>query len=209
MQIIPIKTSEKLEISYGTGDSDFGLCFIAWTGQGICFLGFSDNTIRHCEEAEGRRRGNPDPSSAANLKMHKCLDPYVALRAPLDDGVLKNLWNKSTFKEEPAAARKLVTAIFKEKHRPNLIVTGTDFQIKVWETLLQINSGITMSYESFAKQVGGTNYTRAAASAIARNNISYLIPCHRVIHKSGNVNKYRWGSEVKTKLLNWEAAQLI
>ena len=169
MQIIPIKNSEKLEILYGVGDSEFGLCFIAWTGQGVCFLGFGNEQIT--------------PNIIAEMK---------------------NLWQKSSFQEESAQAKKLITAIFKEENQPDLIVAGTDFQIKVWKALLKIKSGTTMSYESFAKQVGGINYTRAAASAIAKNNISYLIPCHRVIHKSGNINKYRWGSEIKTKLLNWE-----
>jgi AraC family transcriptional regulator of adaptative response/methylated-DNA-[protein]-cysteine methyltransferase len=82
----------------------------------------------------------------------------------------------------------------------DLIVSGTDFQIKVWNELLNIQSGNPISYESLASTLGGSN----CASAVARNNISYLIPCHRVIRKSGEINKYRWGAEYKKRLLTYE-----
>ena len=114
------------------------------------------------------------------------------------------MWNQSAFTEDSTHADKLIDSIFKKNYKPDLIVTGTDFQIKVWNELVSMPSGTSTSYKTLAVQLGGKNYTRAAASAIARNNISYLIPCHRVIRKSGNSNKYRWGKSVKRKLLEWE-----
>jgi len=84
----------------------------------------------------------------------------------------------------------------------DLAIAGTLFQIKVWQALMQIPSNTTISYEEFAaKHLGNKNYTRAAASAIARNNISYLIPCHLVVSKSGDIHKYRWGREIKKKMI--------
>ena len=120
---------------------------------------------------------------------------------------MKELWNKSKFIEDSSGASKLVNFIFKENYKSDLIATGTDFQIRVWNELMNIPPGTSISYEALAKRLGGKNYTRATASAIARNNISYLIPCHRVIRKSGNINKYRWGIDIKSRLLEWENAK--
>ncbi len=81
---------------------------------------------------------------------------------------------------------------------------GTDFQIKVWRALMQIPFGTTVCYEEVALMIGQPKATRAVASAIAKNNISYIIPCHRVIRKSGAIHKYRWGSELKKEMLKYE-----
>ncbi len=83
----------------------------------------------------------------------------------------------------------------------SLVLRGTPFQIKVWNALLAIPCGQTVSYQSVAQAIGQPTATRAAASAIAKNNISYLIPCHRVIAKSGKIHNYRWGAERKRAML--------
>lgn len=116
---------------------------------------------------------------------------------------IQNHWPNAQLTEHNAQANSVVKATFSSANH-DLIVSGTDFQIKVWNELLNIKAGDTCSYEGLATKLGGKNYTRASASAIARNNISYLIPCHRVIRKSGDINKYRWGAEYKKKLLEYE-----
>ncbi|HKQ29883.1 MAG TPA: MGMT family protein, partial [Burkholderiales bacterium] len=87
----------------------------------------------------------------------------------------------------------------------HVFLRGTNFQIKVWEALLRIPPGHVASYEDLAASIGVPSATRAVASAVARNTIGYLIPCHRVIRKSGVIGEYRWGAVRKRALLAWEA----
>ncbi len=81
---------------------------------------------------------------------------------------------------------------------------GTPFQIKVWKALLKIKSGTTKTYAEVAKMIGKPAAVRAVASAIAKNNIAILVPCHRVIRSDGTIGEYRWGKELKRKLLQSE-----
>lgn len=87
-----------------------------------------------------------------------------------------------------------------------LLLKGTNFQIKVWEALLRIPFGHRTSYQSIAETIGQPRAVRAVGRAIGRNNISWLIPCHRVILSTGLVHNYRWGTSQKRKLLTVEAA---
>jgi AraC family transcriptional regulator of adaptative response/methylated-DNA-[protein]-cysteine methyltransferase len=88
----------------------------------------------------------------------------------------------------------------------SLLLKGTNFQIQVWQALLRIPYGQVTSYEDIAGLAGNPSATRASASAIARNNIAWLIPCHRVVRKHGDTGQYRWGSEKKKIILGYEAA---
>jgi AraC family transcriptional regulator of adaptative response/methylated-DNA-[protein]-cysteine methyltransferase len=118
---------------------------------------------------------------------------------------LKQCWKNADFQEDTKGAKLLIDQIFSLKSKEyNLLVHGSDFQIKVWKALMDTRYGTTISYEEMGKRVGGKNYTRAAASAIAKNDISYLIPCHRIVSKTGKAHKYRWGGGVKAKLIKWE-----
>lgn len=85
---------------------------------------------------------------------------------------------------------------------------GTPFQKKVWEALMQIKRGETKTYRDVAKMIGAPTAVRAVASAIGRNNIAILIPCHRVIRSDGTLGEYRWGKEIKRKLLQSEGIQV-
>ncbi|KAJ8985190.1 hypothetical protein NQ317_018219 [Molorchus minor] len=93
-----------------------------------------------------------------------------------------------------------------EENNLKILLKGTEFQMKVWEELLNIKKGSTCSYEDVARAVGNAKAVRAAANAIANNNVSYLIPCHRVISKDGSLNKYGGGVERKLQLLKYEHA---
>lgn len=85
---------------------------------------------------------------------------------------------------------------------------GSDFQLKVWETLLKIPLGAVSTYGAMAKSINRPKAARAVGSAIGRNPVAFLIPCHRVIQASGNLGGYRWGEVRKSAMMGWEAAEV-
>lgn len=86
----------------------------------------------------------------------------------------------------------------------NLDLYGTPFQIAVWKALLNVQSGETKTYSHVAHMIGKPNAIRAAASAVAKNPVSLIIPCHRIIRMDGSTGKYLWGSDVKRNILAGE-----
>lgn len=91
-------------------------------------------------------------------------------------------------------------------HQIKLHLKGTDFQLKVWETLLKLPMGKLVTYGSIAEQVGKPGAARAVGTAIGSNPVAFLIPCHRVIQSSGIFGDYMWGNTRKTAIIGWEAA---
>nr|WP_315244648.1 methylated-DNA--[protein]-cysteine S-methyltransferase [uncultured Flavobacterium sp.] len=89
-----------------------------------------------------------------------------------------------------------------------LHLKGTDFQLKVWETLLKIPMGQLSTYISIARQIEKPNASRAVGTAIGCNPVAFLIPCHRVIQSSGIFGGYMWGNTRKTAIIGWEGAQV-
>ncbi|WPU97369.1 methylated-DNA--[protein]-cysteine S-methyltransferase [Mucilaginibacter sp. cycad4] len=87
-----------------------------------------------------------------------------------------------------------------------LHLKGTDFQIKVWETLLKVPAGGLTTYASLAKKAGSENAYRAVGTAVGSNPVAFLIPCHRVIKSTGEIGQYHWGSTRKNAIIGWEAA---
>lgn len=92
----------------------------------------------------------------------------------------------------------------KEITRSEMVFTGTPFQVSVWNELLKIKKGETKTYSDIALSIGHPKAVRAVGTAIGRNKISYIIPCHRVIQKSGALGNYRWGISIKEALLKDE-----
>ncbi|HET8737263.1 MAG TPA: methylated-DNA--[protein]-cysteine S-methyltransferase [Pricia sp.] len=88
-----------------------------------------------------------------------------------------------------------------------LHLRGTDFQLKVWETLLKIPSGQLSTYGHIAGQIGNPNASRAVGTAIGNNPVAFLIPCHRVIQSTGKIGGYMWGNTRKTAIIGWESAK--
>jgi AraC family transcriptional regulator of adaptative response/methylated-DNA-[protein]-cysteine methyltransferase len=88
-----------------------------------------------------------------------------------------------------------------------LHLKGTDFQLKVWETLLKIPMGKLSTYGTIADQIGNANASRAVGTAIGSNPVAFLIPCHRVIQSTGYLGGYRWGSTRKTAMIGWESVK--
>jgi AraC family transcriptional regulator of adaptative response/methylated-DNA-[protein]-cysteine methyltransferase len=123
---------------------------------------------------------------------------------------LRDAWPKANILENGSRTDILSKKIFNTQTASNekfhLFVQGSNFQVKVWESLVRIPSGMAFSYQQVANSISLPSGSRAVANAIAKNPIGYLIPCHRVIRNTGVIGGYRWGSERKQAMLAWEAA---
>ena len=119
-------------------------------------------------------------------------------------------WQQAEMIEDHQATVTLVDPIFDLSQRAktplHLHLRGTNFQLKVWEALLRIPPGAVTSYQGLAEQAGRPGASRAVGTALGRNPIAVLIPCHRVIRKLGEFGNYRHGMARKKALLGWEAA---
>ncbi len=121
-------------------------------------------------------------------------------------------WKHAQIVRDQKATKAYADMIFGARaHSPHLPIhlKGTDFQIKVWEALLKIPRGAVVSYETLAVSIGKPRAVRAVANAVARNPVSFLIPCHRVIRKTGAIGGYHWGSEKKRAILLWESGKSL
>ncbi|MEC8294472.1 MAG: bifunctional helix-turn-helix domain-containing protein/methylated-DNA--[protein]-cysteine S-methyltransferase [Pseudomonadota bacterium] len=116
-------------------------------------------------------------------------------------------WPKATYVEDPMMLRPLVDAAFAQSGQTALHMIGAPFQIKVWEALLRIPSGQVTTYSEIAQSIGNPKAVRAVGTAVGRNPVSWLIPCHRALRKSGALGGYHWGLPVKRALLAYEAAR--
>ena len=169
---------EGLEIRYGYHSTPFGECLIAVTGRGVCALSFVPP------------RG----------------------RALARESLAKE-WRNARIAEDAAGTKRMVQRIFSgsglgeraaEGPLP-LLLRGTNFQLKVWEALLAIPAGSVTTYAAIARRIGSPGSARAVGTAVGRNPIAYLIPCHRVIRGTGELGGYRWGAGRKRLILACEA----
>jgi AraC family transcriptional regulator, regulatory protein of adaptative response / methylated-DNA-[protein]-cysteine methyltransferase len=166
-------------ISHGLYPSPFGDCLLAMTGREICYLSFVD------------------PGQwPAHLEELRCKWPQATIIA--DDG-----------QDGRQMVERIFTATGVNSHDSfPLLLKGTAFQFRVWRALLTLPRGAMISYQGLAVSMGHPTACRAVASAVAANPVGYLIPCHRVIRKSGEIHNYRWGSSRKKAMLGWEACRL-
>lgn len=121
---------------------------------------------------------------------------------------LRAAWPAAQLVCDDRQARRLMDQVFPGTPQPgrlHLLLRGTNFQIKVWEALLRLPPGRRVSYTQLAAIAGTPKAQRVVGSALAANQIAYLIPCHRVIRESGDSGQYRWGGERKAAMLAWEA----
>lgn len=116
-------------------------------------------------------------------------------------------WPKAMFTERPEIPAPWVNAAFGRGGEARLALIGAPFQIKVWEALLTIPSGQVTTYSEIARVIGAPKAARAVGTAVGRNPVSWLIPCHRALRKSGGLGGYHWGLGVKRAMLAWEAAR--
>ncbi|WP_281981011.1 methylated-DNA--[protein]-cysteine S-methyltransferase [Thalassorhabdomicrobium marinisediminis] len=119
-------------------------------------------------------------------------------------------WPKATFKEAPDRLRDWVETAFGARQtdeKAPLYLIGAPLQLKVWEALLAIPSGHVTTYSGIAQAIGNPKAVRAVGTAVGRNPVSWLIPCHRALRKSGALGGYHWGLPVKRAMLAWESAR--
>jgi len=124
---------------------------------------------------------------------------------------LKRQWPQGALQQTTREIHVLAQRLFASTHRGvtlPLLVRGTNLQVKVWEALIRLPPGAVMSYEALAAGIGAPRAVRAVASAVARNPIGWLIPCHRVIRKTGAFGEYHWGEARKKAMFAWEAARV-
>lgn len=130
--------------------------------------------------------------------------------AAIDTLVLE--WKQARLMEDHQATAIFVEPIFDLKRRSGsnlkLHLRGSNFQLKVWEALMNIQPGRLTTYERLAQGIGDPSASRAVGNAVGHNPVAVLIPCHRVIRKVGEFGNYRYGSARKKALLGWEASQL-
>ena len=121
---------------------------------------------------------------------------------------LKSRFPNAGFQQKSDLNQQNALLVFQKdsKNAPEikLHLKGTDFQLKVWECLLQIPMGELSTYGNIAKQIGNPDASRAVGTAIGSNPIAFIIPCHRVIQSSGKIGGYRWGSPRKAAIIDWE-----
>lgn len=124
----------------------------------------------------------------------------------------KQRWAFANIEPHQAFTAGYMQQIFPEGAMPggkvHLLVQGTNFQVKVWQALLQIPPGAVSTYQQIAKSIGNPDASRAVGTAIGQNPVAWLIPCHRVIRREGVPGQYHWGATRKKALIGWEMAQM-
>ena len=166
-----------LQIHYGFHPTPFGECLLAVTARGICGLSFVTG--------EGRRE--------AVAALHNRMERADLIESP-----------RTT---EPVLEQVFHPTLQDRRSMTRLFLKGTNFQIKVWEALLRIPPGFLCTYEDLARFIGRPGAARAVGNAVALNPVAYVIPCHRVIRKTGLFGDYHYGTARKKALIGWEMAR--
>ena len=167
-----------LTVYYGFHPSPFGSALIMATERGLCGLAFADSGGE---------------------------------RAALDD--MRGRWPNARYTEDSARTVGYAQRIFdSEQWKPDtplrVVLIGTDFEVRVWETLLRIPMGRATTYSDIATKISRPKASRAVGAAVGKNPISFVVPCHRVVGKSGALTGYHWGLTRKRAMLGWEAARV-
>src|ERR1041385_8800785 len=169
---------EGLTISYGFHPSPFGIALVMATPRGLAGLAF----------------GDPGEEKAMLADM-------------------RGRWVKAAYVEDKSITTPLAARIFDPKlWRPDrplrIVMIGTDFEVRVWETLLGIPMGKCSTYSDIASKIGRPKAARAVGAAVGKNPLSFVVPCHRVLGRSGDITGYHWGLTRKRAMLGWEAGQV-
>jgi len=166
-----------MTLSYGFHPSPFGTAIVIASGRGLAGLAFADPGQEQIALADMQRR-----------------------------------WPNATYIEDPTGTAALAQRVFDTKlwcaDQPlRVILIGTDFEVRVWETLLKIPMGRATTYSNIAATINKPNASRAVGAAVGRNPVSFVVPCHRVIGKTGALTGYHWGITRKQAMLGWEAGR--
>ena len=169
---------EGLTVFFGFHPSPFGSALVMATERGLAGLAFAD----------------PGKERAALADM-------------------KRRWPRATYVENSARTATVARRIFDptqwQASAPlRVVLIGTDWEVRVWETLLQIPMGRLVTYSDIADKVRKPTAARAVGAAVGKNPVSFVVPCHRVVGKSGELTGYHWGITRKRAMLGWEAGQV-
>jgi AraC family transcriptional regulator of adaptative response/methylated-DNA-[protein]-cysteine methyltransferase len=137
-------------------------------------------------------------------------DPHEEPAALAD---MQRRWPRATYVEDQTGTAALARRIFDPKlWRPDrplrVTLIGTDFEVRVWETLLKIPMGCAVSYSAIANKIRAPKASRAVGAAVGKNPISFVVPCHRALGKNGALTGYHWGITRKQAMIGWEAGRL-
>jgi AraC family transcriptional regulator of adaptative response/methylated-DNA-[protein]-cysteine methyltransferase len=190
---------EGLTMRFGYHPSPFGLALVMATERGLCGLAFAD------DGAADLCGFNADAPSAAKSLQHE-----IGRRTALIDMMAR--WPRACFVEDSACTAPFAARVFRpELWSPQtplrVFMIGTDFEVRVWETLLDIPMGRATTYGSIASRIDRPGAARAVGAAVGKNPISFVVPCHRVLGKSGALTGYHWGLTRKRAILGWEAGK--
>ena len=164
-----------LTIRHGFHDCPFGRALVMVTGMGLCGLAFADAGEERASLADMMARW----PEADYIEDHAATAPY--------------------------AMRIFDTGTWSADQPLRIGFIGSDFEIRVWETLLRIPLGKATTYSAIAAHVGKPQAARAVGTAVGKNPLSFVVPCHRVLGKSGGLCGYHWGLTRKRAILGWEA----
>ncbi|WP_406856105.1 bifunctional helix-turn-helix domain-containing protein/methylated-DNA--[protein]-cysteine S-methyltransferase [Alsobacter sp. KACC 23698] len=164
-------------MAYGFHASPFGEAIVVATERGLAGVGFVDDGDRDAALADMRRR-----------------------------------WPRALFAENAAATADLARRCFdpqawRSETPLRVVLIGSDFEVRVWQALLRIPMGRATTYSDIARHIGKPKAARAVGAAVGRNPISFVVPCHRVLGRSGALTGYHWGLTRKQAILGWEAGQ--
>ena len=175
----------ELEINYSFAESPFGEMLVASTARGICYMAFVD-------AASSGEASMPSGEAAAFAELQSRF-PNARYRQVTDLTQQNALY--------------IFTQDWSRLAEIKLHLKGTEFQLKVWETLLTIPMGSLTTYKDIAGRIGNPQASRAVGSAVGDNPVAFLIPCHRVIQSTGAIGQYHRGASRKTAMIGWEAAR--
>jgi len=167
---------EGLDMVWGAAPSPFGTAVLVVTGYGLAGIGFADG------------------EKTIETAFEDLRDRWPNARFSRDDA-----------KVAPVAARVFEPARWNADQPVRVVLIGTDFEVKVWETLLKIPVGRATTYQSVAEHIGKPTASRAVGAAVGKNPISFVVPCHRVVGSTGALTGYHWGVPRKRAILGWEA----
>ncbi len=167
---------EGLDMVWGAAPSPFGTAVLVVTGYGLAGIGFADG------------------EKTIETAFEDLRDRWPNARFSRDDA-----------KVTPVAARVFEPARWNADQPVKVVLIGTDFEVKVWETLLKIPVGRATTYQSVAEHIGKPTASRAVGAAVGKNPISFVVPCHRVVGSTGALTGYHWGVPRKRAILGWEA----
>ena len=167
---------EGLDMIWGAAPSTFGTAVLVVTDYGLAGIGFADG------------------EKSIQTAFEDLRDRWPNARFSRDDA-----------KVAPVAARVFEPARWNAEQPVKVVLIGTDFEVKVWETLLKIPVGRATTYQSVAEHIGKPTASRAVGAAVGKNPISFVVPCHRVVGSTGALTGYHWGVPRKRAILGWEA----